>query len=446
MGQKPSSLWSKPKISLTWALKNDIPIISSNGNGKTSSHDNRNKTLLKTNNLRKNSNFHCKQNDLNGRQKTTTAVSGRTLEPKKESGTERRYEEKRSVSPTSSTSTARLGRRRRLRRARPRCTKSTSSFGYEIQDVDEFLTKASLESPGNIPMVLSRPCVLYETHTEGTQREGNVVASGGNNTFSFGHLTGRASQQGLTTSAGAYQHSEKGGKSQNYQVSLPLGMVVNGVLKNRAWLYAQTPHGEEGYVPYACCLPLGILPAPSRPQPCWDTQTDIFPRPSGNRTDREKLRDETRSECGARTNANRKRTPRDSGERSVDGLYLRASRKPTTRQTLLVIGADYKSPDTNKLTVCKGDVVSLVSSHLKDWFWVRDRNGMEGFIPAESENISCTAEKSRDLLMKFDGEDSKSLLYGFGAPIGSVRLEQVGTVPKPKKARDTLGYLKSFDM
>lgn len=84
-------------------------------------------------------------------------------------------------------------------------------------------------------------------------------------------------------------------------------MVVNGVLKNRAWLYAQTPHGEEGYVPYACCLPLGILPPPARPTPCWDTQTDIFPRPSGNRTDTEKMRDGTRSECGFRPSTNRKR-------------------------------------------------------------------------------------------------------------------------------------------
>lgn len=37
-------------------------------------------------------------------------------------------------------------------------------------------------------------------------------------------------------------------------------MVVNAVFKNQNWLYVQTPHAEEGYVGYASCLPLGILP------------------------------------------------------------------------------------------------------------------------------------------------------------------------------------------
>lgn len=173
MGQKPSSLWSKPKISLTWALKNDISIISGSSAAKPSSHE-QNKTVLKPNNLRKNSNLP-KQTEL--RQK----VSGKAVEPKKSESTlepvreGKRCEDRRSVSPSSSTSTARLGRRRRLRRARPRCTKTNSTFGYEIQDVDEFLTKASLDSPGNIPMVLSRPCVLYETHTGGPQREASIL-------------------------------------------------------------------------------------------------------------------------------------------------------------------------------------------------------------------------------------------------------------------------------
>jgi len=66
----------------------------------------------------------------------------------------------------------------------------------------------------------------------------------------------------------------------------------------------------------------------------------------------------------------------------VDGLYLQASKKPPSRHTLLVIGSDYKSPGRSALSVNKGDVVSLISSHLKDWFWVRDRDGHEGFIPA----------------------------------------------------------------
>lgn len=214
--------------------------------------------------------------------------------------------------------------------------------------------QASIEKPANIPVVLAFPCVLYQTRIGGYQEE----------------------------------------------VALPLGMVVNAVFKNQAWLYVQTPHGEEGYVSYAACLPLGILPPPqraSKPAPCWETHTDIFPQPLGNRTDSEKIREGTRSECGGRGRCyshvgrrGRYGGERDAvsacGERSVDRLYLRAAAsakcKGTTRHTLLVIRSDYNSKGRNTLSVAKGDVVALVSGHLKDWFWVRSRDGSEGFIPS----------------------------------------------------------------
>lgn len=64
------------------------------------------------------------------------------------------------------------------------------------------------------------------------------------------------------------------------EMALPLGTVVNAVFKNQTWLYVQTPHGQEGYVGYAACLPLGILPQPTR-GPCWEDSTDVFPRPLG---------------------------------------------------------------------------------------------------------------------------------------------------------------------
>ena len=106
-------------------------------------------------------------------------------------------------------------------------------------------------------------------------------------------------------------------------------------------------------------------------------------------TDTEKLRD-TRSECGARDrNCRVRRGARDAvsacGERSVDRLYLKAAANAKTkgsRQTLLVIRNDYEAPGTNALTVRKGDVVALLSDHVDQWFWVRSRDGREGFIPA----------------------------------------------------------------
>ncbi|KAL1132179.1 hypothetical protein AAG570_010136, partial [Ranatra chinensis] len=187
---------------------------------------------------------------------------------------------------------------------------------------------ASIETPGNIPVVLSAACQLYQTQ------------------------------------AGGYQE----------EVSLPLGMVVNAVFKNQSWLYVQTPHGEEGYVRYASCLPLGILPPQHDTAPCWESHSDIFPKPVGTRSECGRAR----SECGG---GSKWRTGNGSGVARTEAV-ANTRLKAATRQTLLVISKDYQSTGPSTLTVAKGDVVALISSKVKDWFWVRDRRGQEGFIPA----------------------------------------------------------------
>ncbi|XP_020717894.1 uncharacterized protein LOC101453904 [Ceratitis capitata] len=204
------------------------------------------------------------------------------------------------------------GQHRRHRHRKRRERSRGPKFGYEINNVDEFLTKCSLASPGNIPVVLSTACTLYQTRPGQNQIE----------------------------------------------IPLPLGMVVNAVFKNQNWLYVQTPHAEEGYVGYTCCLPLGILPPSVRtagatnnkPAPCWESNGDIFPRPGGNMTDSEKeirLRGGTRSD-GARTPRGKRgdavgtdvdtangnassivsATASTCGEHQVDRLYLRAASQP----------------------------------------------------------------------------------------------------------------------
>ncbi|KAB0795151.1 hypothetical protein PPYR_11990 [Photinus pyralis] len=201
-------------------------------------------------------------------------------------------------------------------------------------------SKATIDKPANIPVVLSFSTILYQTRTGGFQSE----------------------------------------------IQLPLGMVVNAVFKNQNWLYVQTPHTEEGYVNYAACLPLGIIPPPTdSPVPCWENSTDVFPKPSGNMTDTEKL--SSRSECSlSRCHSRRSRTAYSScGEKSVDRLYLQAAacaKIKGTKQTLLVVYCDYQGKGENAISVTKGDVVVLVSSHLKGWFWIRNKHGHEGFIPS----------------------------------------------------------------
>ncbi|KAH8365962.1 hypothetical protein KR093_007720, partial [Drosophila rubida] len=206
-------------------------------------------------------------------------------------------------------------RRHRHRKRRERERHRVQRFGYEIHNVDEFLSRCSLAAPGNIPVVLATASTLYQTRPGGYQLE----------------------------------------------IPLPLGMVVNAVFKNQNWLYVQTPHAEEGYVGYACCLPLGILPSAARGSkhaPCWESNADIFPRPCGNMTDSEKeirLRGGTRSD-GARTPRSSKTAAEELlphnnntinnnhsngksgaggslsgslyGEQHVDKLYLRAASQP----------------------------------------------------------------------------------------------------------------------
>lgn len=105
-------------------------------------------------------------------------------------------------------------------------------------------------------------------------------------------------------------------------------------------------------------------------------------------TDTEKL--STNSDCSlSRCYSKRSRSNSSSkycGEKSVDKLYLRATAigksKMTNRHTLLVISKDYKSTCDNTIDVNQGEVVVLLSTHLCGWFWVRNKNGIEGFIPS----------------------------------------------------------------
>ncbi|XP_045474820.1 uncharacterized protein LOC123680786 [Harmonia axyridis] len=214
-------------------------------------------------------------------------------------------------------------------------------FGYEIKDIDSFLAKATIDKPANIPVVLAFPSVLYQTRIGGYQAE----------------------------------------------IFLPLGMVVNAIFKNEHWLYVQTPHAEEGYVSYAACLPLGIIPPADDDEngPCWEKSTDIFPKPSGNISDTEKL---SLKSCSAEDNRQRRRS-RNSitsyGEKSVDGLYLKAtasSRGMGVRHTLLVITKNYDGMEKNAMKVREGEVVFLLNSSVQGWFWVKNKEGCEGFIPA----------------------------------------------------------------
>ncbi|CAG9783996.1 unnamed protein product [Diatraea saccharalis] len=251
--------------------------------------------------------------------------------------------------------------RKKHRHRHRRKKKNNGKFGYDIRDLDSFLSEASLDRPGNIPVVVAYPTTLYQTQKE-SQRE----------------------------------------------LTLPLGTVVNAVFKNQQWLFVQTPHAQQGYVVYNACLPLGILPNKQSNQkktPCWESSTDIYPRPCGNLTDTEKehLRGRTRSECQYRPQNDKQKSRNSCAERDFDSLYLKTKSVnsinrlhekehkniPVKRQILMVVNSDYKGSVLNRtLTVQKGDVVVLMQgTGLEadidmDWFYVKMKDGRQGFIPA----------------------------------------------------------------
>ncbi|KAL1494588.1 hypothetical protein ABEB36_010162 [Hypothenemus hampei] len=253
-----------------------------------------------------------------------------------------RNESKSYKIPMRTNSEPNLKHQRGRERSRRKREKKVQQFGYQIQDVDEFLSKATIEKPANIPVVLALPSILYQTTLHGRQSE----------------------------------------------ISLPLGMVVNAIFRNHNWLYVQTPHAEEGYITYSACLPLGIIPATDDDNlsPCWEKSSDIFPKPSRTMVETEKLSSKSENNDEIYSFRTKYRDALSScGEKSVDTLYLRAiaiTKGKGTRHTLLVMNEDYTSQGKDSLSVSTNEVVFLLDARIKGWFYVRNKEGKEGFIPS----------------------------------------------------------------
>ncbi|XP_077288955.1 uncharacterized protein LOC143913183 [Arctopsyche grandis] len=424
MGQKSSLLTghSRSKVSLTWVLRerSDIKYNPCNNkvfnerndvlnNSKDTNHRfQRNEHSFDRNIIKNDNEYYDSRNDsysspnadrIVGRNAKQfkcfgSEINRNTTKCKKSIASYNNYPDSWSESQEGFKRNS-SGKKHRHRKRRSKTVeKQTDNFGYEIKDIDSFLSEASIDNPGNIPVVVTYPSILYQTRSGNYQKE----------------------------------------------LSLSLGMVVNAVFKNKQWLYVQTPHGEEGYILYASCLPLGILPPIHRSQaswktaPCWESTLDLYPQPCGNMTDSEKeqLRGGTKSECGrSRPKSNYyEDTMSAYSEKTFDKLYLKATtscpklkeiyndnishlQSPeskmkqsvykkrqwqkennaqvshTTRHTLLVVESDYEgSKSINTLTVQKGDVVILVQGDSieadvdSEWFYVRNKDGGEGFIPA----------------------------------------------------------------
>ncbi|XP_030079494.1 uncharacterized protein LOC115482994 [Drosophila hydei] len=152
-------------------------------------------------------------------------------------------------------------------------------------------------------------------------------------------------------------------------------MVVNAVFKNQNWLYVQTPHAEEGYVGYACCLPLGILPT-GKTTPCKQQRQPPLSQPVRRLSNVSYI---TNGHNGQHLH------PKSIPQQQQQQLsVLRRQQQNGLRQTLVAINADYI---TESIVVHKGEIVTLCecreSKDQRQWFYVKTRDGREGFIPAE---------------------------------------------------------------
>ncbi|XP_030024212.2 uncharacterized protein LOC115443085 isoform X1 [Manduca sexta] len=350
----------KSKISLTWVLKENLD-NSRLSTEKLQTEERIKNTIGNDVDRRQRHNQRFNENEIHGKCKIRDArerVVGRNeyYHNLKFRSACDEFMNGHDTYSDESVDTEEYMRRKHRHRHRRKKNKQNGTFGYDIRDLDSFLSEATIDRPGNIPVVIAYPSTLYQTQGERQQ-----------------------------------------------ELMLPLGTVVNAVFKNEQWLYAQTPHGHEGYVLYSACLPLGILPNRTSPQkktPCWESSTDIYPRPCGNLTDNEKeqLRGRTRSEC--RYQARSRRKPDICPEKDFDSLYLKTKsvnnidraherEHEVKRQTLLVVNSDYRGNVLEKtLSVQQGDVVVLAQGRRlesdvdTDWFYVKKKDGSHGYIPA----------------------------------------------------------------
>ncbi|XP_037091412.1 uncharacterized protein LOC119111712 [Pollicipes pollicipes] len=254
---------------------------------------------------------------------------------------------------------------------------SPSVFGYDIDDINNFLSQATARTPANIPMVVTSRTELYVLAPAATPEDPTVP--------------------------------------------IRLGLVVNALFKHRQWLYVQTPHNQEGYLAYSACTPLGIIPrgAPTGP---WEDADEAPPRHFPG-LDRARGRQRARSQSTGREAARRVRSrprrdqsapgcerplapPPDALDRSRPSAFhpLRPCSPPTARSlgalrraevapprgqmvaprsnNKAVIWDGFVSCGRNTLTVKRGDIVILLNTSVGDWFWVKDAVGREGYIPS----------------------------------------------------------------
>lgn len=154
----------------------------------------------------------------------------------------------------------------------------------------------------------------------------------------------------------------------------------------------RTVNGHYCYIDCSACIPLGIFSFSNNEFSSKNTNHASIATP-------EKLNcvntlNESKLHCS---------------EKDFDLLYLRLTRNKNElkkeysdskllsmknianeeKTVILIIKTDYMSKAQNTLNVKKGDIVFFIHCCVKGWFWVRNKNNIEGFIPAATAGYWC---------------------------------------------------------
>lgn len=140
------------------------------------------------------------------------------------------------------------------------------------------------------------------------------------------------------------------------EVDVKRGQHVKALYQETDWVYVITNEGKEGFIPFTYCIP-----------------EDEY----------DKRKEKQRSTRLHRTNFR--------NTSFLDSLNVQTTNPDDSQSWTFVksnfgdsvVRFDFDATDENDITAIKGEKVTVLNKDDPDWFWVRKKDGIEGFIPRD---------------------------------------------------------------
>ena len=296
--------------------------------------------------------------------------------------------------------------------SRPHRSKLPSplEFGYDIDNVSSFLSQATARTPANIPMVVTSRTELYVLSPAASPERPTIDVQLG---IVVNALFKRRQWLYVQT-----PHSQEGYLA--YSSCSALGVLPRRTTAS-PWDWGQTVQPQLPQPPQPTQSPQQLQPPAPLPtaarERSWSPPRSpaAAPDPRPNKTDTEKMYENVTSDGRAlgllvqqhvRQQRGQQRarrgllSPQTHSSRAASSAFrrLQTAEVAPSRGTLVappsgrkvaprtnnkaVIWDGFVSYGRNTLTVRRGDIVILLNTSVGDWFWVKDADGREGYIPA----------------------------------------------------------------